>query len=448
MKKHHVVIIGGGFGGLHAALAFKKEKNVKVTLIDRRNFHLFQPLLYQVATGGLSPGDIASPLRAVFTNQKNTQVVMGEVIRIDVDDRMVVLRDTVISYDTLIVATGVAHSYFGHDEWSQWAPGLKTIEDATEMRRRIFVAFESAEREDDPELRRQWLNFVIVGGGPTGVELAGAVSELAYHTLVNDFRTIDPKETRIVLAEGAPRLLPPYPEELSKNAEDVLTRRGVEVKTNTFVTDVQQHQVTMKCGDDSETFPTRTVLWAAGVKASPMGKLLADRAGAELDKIGRVKVNPDLTVPGHPEIMVLGDLANCPDKDGNPLPGVAPVAMQQGDYAADLITARVRGEAVKPFRYVDRGAMAVIGRNEAVAHLYGWRVTGFFAWLIWLFVHILNLIEYDNRLLVAVQWAWNYFTRNRGARLITHQPNLILRQPKNEEDWKRMHEESPELINR
>lgn len=427
MSKHHVVIIGGGFGGLYAAQAFKNQHDVQVTLIDKRNFHLFQPLLYQVATGGLSPGDIASPLRAVLKNHKNVKTVMGEVIDIDVSRQEVVLRDETIGYDALIVATGVTHSYFGNSEWGKIAPGLKTIEDAIEMRRKIFLAFEGAERQDDADEIRAWMNFVIVGGGPTGVELAGALAELANHTLRRDFRSIDTSKVNIVLVEGAGRVLPPYHADLSEDAEDHLRNLGVNVKTNTFVTNIDGDQVTMKRDGREETLRAKTVLWAAGVQASPLGRILADRATASLDRIGRVMVDENLAIPNHPEIMVIGDLAHCIGKDDKPLPGIAPVAMQQGDFAARFVEARMQRRAIKPFHYFDKGNMAVIGRNAAVADIHGVHVKGFLAWLMWLFVHILYLVEYDNRLLVATQWGWNYFTRNRGARLITHQDNLSLK---------------------
>ncbi|MGH7406333.1 MAG: NAD(P)/FAD-dependent oxidoreductase, partial [Candidatus Methylomirabilales bacterium] len=403
-KPHHVVIIGGGFGGLYAAQSLKRAP-VRVTLLDRRNFHLFQPLLYQVATGQLSPANIAAPLRAILKRQENIRVLLAEAIDIDVTNRRVVLSDGELSYDTLIVATGVRHHYFGRDEWQRLAPGLKTIEDATEIRRRILVAFEAAERESDPEKLRGWLTFVIVGGGPTGVELAGAVGEIARHTLTRDFRAIDPADARIVLVEGMDRVLPPYPASLSARAEAALNRLGVTVRTGAMVTDIQVDVVTIRSGERSEQIPTRTVMWAAGVQASTLGGILASATGAAVDRVGRVVVEPDLSVVGHPEIFVIGDLAHFGHQTGKPLAGVAPVAMQQGRYVATLIMRRLRGETMPPFRYRDHGNMATIGRAEAVADL-GWvRFSGFFAWLAWLFIHLINLVQFQNRVLVLIQWA-------------------------------------------
>lgn len=418
-QPHHVVIIGGGFGGLYAAKALGHAP-VRVTVIDKRNFHLFQPLLYQVATGGLSPGDIASPLRAVLGRHKNTQVLIAEVIDLKPDERKVILRDGTLTYDTLIVATGVSHHYFGHDEWAQRAPGLKTVEDATEIRRRIFLAFEAAERETDPEKRQACLTFVIVGGGPTGVELAGALAELAHNTLKNDFRSIDPTEANILLLEGLERVLPPYPPELSAKAEEALVRLGVTVQTKTMVTDIQNGCITFRRGEGQpEQLQARTILWAAGMKASALGQILADRTGVALDRAGRVMVEPDLTLAGQPNIFVIGDLANYSHQGDKPLPGVAQVAMQQGQYVADLIQRRPQGKSLPPFHYRDPGSLAVIGRNAAVADLGSLKFGGFLAWLMWVFIHIFYLIEFDNRILVLFQWAWNYITRKRGARLIT-----------------------------
>ncbi|HBL13022.1 MAG TPA: FAD-dependent oxidoreductase [Cyanobacteria bacterium UBA11162] len=417
---HQVVIVGGGFGGLYAAQALHKAP-VNVTLIDKRNFHLFQPLLYQVATGGLSPGDISSPLRAVLSRQKNAKVLMGEVIDIDPQGHQVKLKDKTLSYDTLIVATGVSHHYFGNDQWAPKAPGLKTVEDALEMRRRILLAFEAAEQETDPQKRRGWLTFVIVGGGPTGVELAGALAELAYSTLKQDFRTIDTSETQIILLEGIDRVLPPYPPELSAKAKVSLEHLGVKVQTNALVTNLEDEGVTIRRGEQIEQIPTKTVLWAAGMKASVMGEVIAKSTGAKLDRAGRVIVNPDLSVADYSNIFVIGDLANFPHQfeDGKPLPGVAPVAMQEGQYVANLIHKRLNDETLPPFRYSDYGSLAVIGRNAAVVDLGFAKFSGFLAWLAWIFVHIFFLIEFDNKLIVMVQWGWSYFTRNRGARLIT-----------------------------
>jgi NADH dehydrogenase len=417
-QPHHVVIIGGGFGGLYAAKVLGRAP-VKVTLIDKRNFHLFQPLLYQVATGGLSPGEIASPLRAVLNPYKNTWVITAEVTDIDPTQRKVIFSDGELTYDTLIVAAGVSHHYFGHDEWEPVAPGLKTIENALDIRRRIFMAYEAAERETDPAARQAWMTFVIVGAGPTGVELAGALGELAHSTLKGDFRNINPDDVKILLVENDDRVLPPYPTELSARADEDLTRLGVTLQLMTRVTDVQDGVVTMTQGDRVFKVPCRTVLWAAGVKASPIGQALAQRAGVQLDRAGRVIVQPDLTIPGHPEMFVIGDLASFSHQNGKPLPGVAPVAMQQGRYVANLINARLEGKILPPFRYHDKGSLAVIGRNAAVADLNGMRLSGSLAWLIWVFVHIGYLIEFDNKMLVMFQWAWNYFTRKRGARLIT-----------------------------
>jgi len=429
---HHVVIVGGGFGGLYAAQALKRVP-VEVTLIDKRNFHLFQPLLYQVATGGLSPGDIASPLRAVLSRQKNTSVLNAEVVDIDPAQGKVILRDGELSYDTLIVATGSSHHYFGNDEWSRLAPGLKTVEDALDIRRRILLAFEAAEREVDPEKRLAWMTFAVVGGGPTGVEMAGAIAELAHSTLENEFRSIDPAQARILLLESVERILPLYPPDLSAQAEASLARLGVTVRTRCLVTDIQDDMVTVSIDDQVEHIPAQTVLWAAGMKASDMGQVLAQRAGVALDHAGRVIVEPDLSIAGHPSIFVIGDLAYFAHQGAKPLPGVAPVAMQQGRYVADLIQTQITrhsstsraggatGRNVSPsaFRYRDKGSLAVIGRNAAVAELGSVKFAGFPAWLAWLFVHIAYLIEFDNKLLVLIQWAWNYFTRKRGARLIT-----------------------------
>jgi NADH dehydrogenase len=417
---HHVVIVGGGFGGLYAAKALAKAP-VKVTLIDKRNFHLFQPLLYQVATGGLSAGDISSPLRAVLSRQKNTEVLMGEVTEIDPQQQTVKVQNRELNYDSLIVATGVSHHYFGNDQWAPKAPGLKTVEDALEMRRRIFVAFEAAEKETDPEKRRAWLTFVLVGGGPTGVELAGAMAELAYSTLKDDFRNIDTSEAKIILIEGMDRVLPPYPPELSAKAQASLERLGVTIQTKAMVTNIENDVVTIRKGDETEQIAARTVLWAAGMKASGMGEVIAKATGAELDRAGRVIVEPDLSVPNHPNIFVIGDLANFPHQNDKPLPGVAPVAMQEGQYVARLIKQRLKGETLPAFHYNDYGSLAVIGRNAAVVDLGFIKFAGFPAWLAWIFIHIFFLIEFDNKLLVLIQWGWNYFTRKRGARLITNQ---------------------------
>jgi NADH dehydrogenase len=416
---HRVVIIGGGFGGLYAAKSLRRAP-VSVTLIDRRNFHLFQPLLYQVATGALSPGEIASPLRHVLRKHRNTKVLLAEVVDIGVEGRRVILRDGETPYDDLVVATGATHHYFGHDQWARAAPGLKTVEDATAIRARVLSAFERAERETDPDQQRAWLNFVIVGGGPTGVELAGALGEIANDTLRRDFRHIDPARSQILLIEGADRVLPTFPADLSGKAERQLMALGVRTRTNAHVTDIHEGGVTVRVGGREECITARTVLWAAGVRASPLGKVLAERAGATLDKAGRVLVEPDLSLPGHPEIRVIGDLANFVHQGGKPLPGVAPVAMQQGHYVAVAIRKKARGEpSTRPFRYFDKGNLATIGRNKAVADFGKFHFAGFPAWFLWVFVHLMYLVEFENRVLVLVKWVFNYITRNRGARLIT-----------------------------
>ncbi|MBD2567559.1 NAD(P)/FAD-dependent oxidoreductase [Anabaena lutea] len=416
--QHQVVIVGGGFGGLYAAKSLAKA-NVNVTLIDKRNFHLFQPLLYQVATGALSPADISSPLRSVLSKSKNTKVLLGEVNDIDTNAQQVILSGEVVPYDTLILATGAKHSYFGKDNWEEFAPGLKTVEDAIAMRRRIFMAFEAAEKETDAAKRRAWLTFVIVGGGPTGVELAGAIAELATKTLKEDFRNIDTSEAQILLLEGMDRILPPFAPELSQEAESSLTQLGVNVQTKTLVTNIADDIVTVKQGDDVKQIAAKTVLWAAGVKASAMGKVLTERTGVESDRAGRVIVEPDLSIKGYPNIFVVGDLANFAHQNNKPLPGVAPVAMQEGEYVAKLIQKRLKGETLPQFNYVDRGSLAMIGQHAAVVDLGFIKLTGFLAWFVWLFIHIYFLIEFDNKLVVMIQWLWSYFTRNRGARLIT-----------------------------
>ena len=420
---HRVVIVGGGFGGLYAAKSLRRSP-VQVTLIDRRNFHLFQPLLYQVATGSLSPADISSPLRGILSNCKNTSVLMDEVVDIDPQQQLVKMQGQEIEYDSLIVATGVSHHYFGNVHWKTTAPGLKTIEDALEIRRRIFIAFETAEKELDPEKRQALLTFVIVGGGPTGVELAGAIADLAFKTLKKDFRSIDTTAAKIILLEGMDRLLPPYPPDLSEKAAIALTKLGVTVRTKTLVTNIEDNTVTAKQGDQVEQIPAHTILWAAGVKASGMGKILADCTGASLDRVGRVMVEPNLSIAGHPNIFVIGDLANFPHQGEKPLPGIAPVAVQEGKYLAKLITEGLRGKTLPPFQYEEVGNLAVIGQNAAVADLGFVKLSGFLAWFVWSFAHIYYLIEFDNKLVVMVQWGWSYFTRNRGARLITGESTL------------------------
>ena len=424
-SQHRVVILGGGFGGLGAAMKLKRTP-VEVTLVDRCNYHLFQPLLYQVATGTLSPANIASPLRNILKWHKNTRVLLAEATGIDAANRRVILSDGSIEYDTLVVSTGSSHQYFGHDEWEEFAPGLKTVEDATDMRRRILLAFETAERETDPEKLRAWMTFVIVGGGPTGAELAGALGEIANDTLRRDFRNIAPSKARIILVEVADRVLPVYPPQLSAAARKMIERLGVTVRTGAMVTDIRKESVTVREGDRTETIPTRTILWAAGVLGSPLGRIVAQETGATFDKAGRVNVEPDLTLPGHPEIFVIGDLARFTHQTGQPLPGVAQPAIQEGRYVAGAIARRLRGKEPKPFHYVDKGNLATIGRGAAVADLNWLRLSGFPAWLLWIFIHLLYIVEFQNRLLVFVQWAWFYFTYDRSARLITGKNPLPL----------------------
>jgi NADH:ubiquinone reductase (H+-translocating) len=425
MERHRVVILGGGFGGLSAAHTLKNAP-VEVTLLDRCNYHLFQPLLYQVATGSLSPANIAAPLRQILRRQKNTKVLLAEAVDIEASNRRVILSDGEVPYDTLIVATGSTHQYFGHDEWEKFAPGLKTVEDATAMRRRILLAFEAAEREPDPAKLKAWMTFVIVGGGPTGAELAGALGEIAHDTLTHDFRDIDPSKTQIILVEGTDRALPTYPPKLSEAARKMLERLGVTVRTGAMVTDVKADSVTIREGDRTESIATRTVLWAAGVLASPLGVILSKKAGAPVDKLGRVLVNPHLSVPGHPEIFVIGDLANFSHQTGKPLPGVAQPAIQQGNYVGKVIRARLQNRKFPPFHYFDKGNLATIGRGAAVADLNWLQISGLPAWLIWIFIHLLYIVQFQNRLLVLLQWAWLYITFDRSARLITGENPLPL----------------------
>ena len=409
-SKPHVVIIGAGFGGLEAAKKLAC-KDVRVTVIDRTNYHLFQPLLYQVATAALSPADIAAPIRAILSKCRNVEVILAEVQSVDVDAKKVKTADLEIDYDYLILATGARHSYFGHSEWEKLAPGLKSLEDAVELRRRILLAFEYAEKTADEAARKAAMNFVIIGGGPTGVELAGAIAEISRHTLARDFRHINPSEARVILIEGDSRLLAAYPPDLSESARKQLTELGVEVRTNTRATNLTEAGV--QIGD--EFIPCRVKIWAAGNNASFVGKTL----GVPADRAGRVLVNEDLTVPGHPEVQVIGDLANFTHQTGEPLPGISPVAMQQGRHAARNLLAMVKGHKAKRFHYWDKGTMATIGRNKAVADLRFVHLSGRLAWLAWLFVHIVFLVGFRNRLLVLFQWAWAYLTFDAGARLIT-----------------------------
>ena len=419
LHRHHAVIIGGGFGGLYAAKELGGKKFIEVTLIDKRNFHLFQPLLYQVATGGLSPGDISSPLRAVLNRFKNVHVMCDEMVDLDPFNKTVICKNDRIQYDSLIIATGVCHSYFGNPDWAKQAPGLKSIEDALEIRRKIFSAFEEAEIETDNDRRKSLLTFVIIGGGPTGVELAGALAELAHNTMKGDFRNIDPRETEIVLLEAGSRLLPGYPHTLSQKAALKLHRLGVTVKTGAMVKQMNQLRISYEQNGNTHSLTAQTILWAAGVIASSASELVKTRCRIIPEHNGKIPVKQDLTLDGFADIFVLGDLAYFKDKDGNPLPGVSSVAMQQGRYAARSLIRRIQGKAIMPFRYLDKGSLAVIGRNAAVANFRFFRLDGILAWIIWVFVHIRYLIEFDNKLLVMTQWAWNYFTRKRGARLIT-----------------------------
>jgi NADH dehydrogenase len=413
-----IVIVGGGFGGLYAAQALAGAK-VDITLVDRRNFHVFQPLLYQVATGALSPGEIASPLRYVLNRQRNVRVLLGELSDIDPIAKLALLADGgQLPYDTMIVATGATHHYFGHPEWSEFAPGLKSIEDATEIRTRVLLAFERAEREEDRDTRRALLTFVVVGAGPTGVELAGALAEISRDTLRNDFRSIDPADAKIYLIEGADRVLFQYPPDLSAAAQSSLEMLGVQVLLSARVTMINGEGVGFQTAEGEFRIQARTTLWAAGVQASPFAKTLAARTGAPVDRAGRIRVEPDLTIPGHPEIFVIGDVASM-DQGGKPVPGVAPAAMQMGRYAAAAILRRLRNQPAQPFQYWDKGSLATIGRNHAVADLGFIRFSGYFAWLAWVLIHLLYIVLFENRLLIAIKWAWNYITFNRGARLIT-----------------------------
>ena len=418
METNHiprVVVVGAGFGGLQAGLHLARLP-IQVTLIDRRNHHTFQPLLYQVATAGLSPGEIAAPIRWIVRGHDNIEVLLGEVQDFNLEQHRVKLPDLEVPYDYLIVAAGASHAYFGHDEWEPFAPGLKTIEDALEIRRRVLLAFELDERQAASGGPQQPLNFVIVGGGPTGVELAGTLAEISRRVLANEFKSIDPKSTRIILLEGGPRILPAYPEDLSRSAEEQLRHLGVDVRTSTMVTGVAAGVVRM----GESHLDAAVILWAAGVAASPLGKKL----GVPIDRAGRVLVNADLSVPGHPEVFVIGDLASLKDEEGKMVPGVAPVAMQEGRATARNIGRELRGEPRRNFRYINKGNLATIGRAAAVAEFGKVHISGFLAWLSWLFIHIFFLIGFRNRMIVLFQWAWSYFTYERGARLITGDQNL------------------------
>ncbi|QDT66996.1 NAD(P)/FAD-dependent oxidoreductase [Calycomorphotria hydatis] len=417
--QRHVVVIGGGFGGLEVVRDLRRA-DVRVTLVDRNNYHLFQPLLYQVATGALSPANITAPLRSVLRWQKNCQVIMAEVVDFDIENQRVILADGELQYDDLIVAAGASDSYFGHPEWKSAAPGMKSVEDALEIRRRIFYAFEAAEREDDPDLRAAWMTFVVVGGGPTGVELVGAIADIATNTLRDNFRNINPEDARILLLEGGEHVLGHYPVELCENAEAKLRKLGAEVHVKTFATDIQEDHVVLTCGDEQTRVPTKTVVWAAGVRANPLGEKLAAACGVECGRGGHVPVNEQLRVEGHDNIYVIGDIAACKKPEGGYLPGVAPVAIQQGSFVADEIKAEVSGKPrQKPFEYHDHGSMATIGRASAVADFSGWKFTGFFAWILWLFVHLILIVQFQNRILIFLQWTWYYMTYSRSARIIT-----------------------------
>ncbi|MBX7184678.1 MAG: NAD(P)/FAD-dependent oxidoreductase [Vicinamibacteria bacterium] len=404
-----MVILGGGFAGLYAARSLRNAP-VSLTLVDRKNHHVFQPMLYQVATAALNPADIAAPIRSILSSQKNCKVLLAEARRVDLAASVVETDGAPIPFDYLIVGTGASHSYFGHDDWAASAPGLKTIEDALEIRRRVFVAYECAERETDPEKRRAFMTFVVIGAGPTGVEMAGALAEISRRTLARDFRTIDPKSARIILVEGVDRVLPPFPSDLSAAARAQLERLGVEVWTGTRVTGIDEGGVTL----GADRVGTRTVIWAAGVQ----GSSLAASLGVKLDRAGRVPVNPDLSVPGAPHVFVAGDLASV-QQDGAQVPGVCPAAMQAGRHAARNVAALIERRTTTPFRYVDKGTFAVIGRGAAVGDLFGWKMSGRLAWLAWLGIHIAFLIGFRNRIIVLIGWAYSYITHRRGARLIT-----------------------------
>jgi NADH:ubiquinone reductase (H+-translocating) len=409
-RKPRVIIVGAGFGGLQAAKKLA-GKDVLITVIDRTNYHLFQPLLYQVATAALSPADIAAPVRSVLSKSKNVEVILAEVQSVDVEAKKVRTADLEFDYDYLILATGARHSYFGHNDWEKLAPGLKSLEDAIELRRRILMAFEYAEKTNDEAARKAAMTFVIIGGGPTGVEMAGAIAEISRHTLAKDFRHIDPSRARVILIEGDSRLLSAFPEDLSQSAQKQLTHLGVDVRTGVLATNLTEDGV--RLGD--EFIPCRVKIWAAGNNASFIGKTL----GASIDKVGRIVVNDDLSIPGHPEVQVIGDLANFSYQTGEPLPGVSPVAIQQGRHAARNILAMIKGRKLQRFHYWDKGSLATIGRHKAVADLKFMHLSGLPAWVAWLFVHIFFLIGFRNRLLVLFQWAWAYFTFDKGARLIT-----------------------------
>ena len=447
-ESRKVVIIGGGFGGLSAAQHLNSNL-VDVTLIDRRNYHLFQPLLYQVATGSLSPGEIASPLRSVLSRQKNTRVWLGTIVDVDPDAKRVILADgTIVPYDSLIVAAGSETSHFGHNDWQQWAPGLKSIEEATTIRHKILYAFEVAERLSDPKERRAWLTFVIVGAGATGVELSGAIAEIARQTLKNDFRSINPEEAQIILMDGAPRALMSFSEDLSEKATRSLAKLGVQVRCGAMVKHINEQGLAIESEKGADSIVAKTVVWAGGITASPLGKILARRTNAETDKGGRVKVKPDLTIPNYPDIYVIGDLASAMDEEGNILPGLAQVAMQGGAYAAKAILRKVKGQQeLPPFQYFDKGSLAVIGRAAAVADVFGAHLSGLIAWLVWVFIHLMYLVNFQSRVLVFTQWAIQDLTFSRGARLITGAASTDFNFTQDSSEMRSGRELKPEIVN-
>lgn len=426
MSRNRVVIIGGGFGGLCAARALAGA-DITLTLIDKRNFHLFQPLLYQVATGILSPAEIATPLRHILKRQKNVSVLLAEAVDFDPLGRRVILADGEVPYDTLIVAAGMVNAYYGHEDWSALAPGLKTMEDAATIRQKIFYAFEVAERERDPALKRAWLTFAVIGSGSTGIELAGMIAEICRNTLTGEFRTIHPEDACVLLIEAQERILPGYPTDLSAKAVTALTQLGVQTLTNTRVVKIDAEGLEYAHAGDTGIIPSRTILWATGVQASPLALRLAEKTGSATDRQGRLMVRPDLSIEGHPEIFVIGDMAHARDKNGRPLPGLAPAAAQQGRYVARLIRKRLAGQPDgKPFRYFDKGVLAVIGRHQAVADIGRWHFSGFLAWLLWLSIHLVLLINFENRLIVLTRWAFQYFVFSRGGRQLCHEGTLKL----------------------
>jgi NADH dehydrogenase len=412
-RKPHVVVVGGGFGGLEVVKALRHD-DVRITLLDQRNHYLFQPLLYQVASAALNPADIAAPLREILRKQANVSVFLAKATAVDANAHKVILADGEVDYDYLVLATGATHSYFGHDEWAAFAPGLKTLEDAVEIRRRVLFAYEAAEREPDPERRRAWMTFVIVGGGPTGAELAGSFCEIARYAMSGNFRHINPSDARVILIEGAPHILPTYVDSLTDKARAQLEKLGTEVHTSARVTSIDADGVWV----GQERYEAKTVVWAAGVRASPLVKSL----GVPLDRAGRLLVQPDLSVPGHPEVMVIGDAASL-EQNGKGVFGVAPAAMQGGQYAAARIRQLIHGQPMKPFHYVDKGSLATLGRKAGIADINGIRLSGFVAWAAWLVIHLFFLIQFRNRLIVITEWAWSYFTFQRGARLITGLPD-------------------------